>query len=204
MPVDRRARRRADRRAASAAARSSCALPPRKCAGIEIAEHQVGVGHGRLACRRGRSRRARAPRRRSPARHAGCRRHRPGAIEPPPAPRLAMSRLFSAMRWPPTPRPLTSAGSPSTIRQMSVLVPPMSNGIRLSLPEQPRGVDGCRRRRRPGRTARAPAASRAGFGDRRDAAMRLDDQDRARDSRPRRAAVPAAPDSATAPGRHRR
>ena len=45
-----------------------------------------------------------------------------------------MSRLFSAMRWPPMLRSLTSAASPSTIRQMSVLVPPMSNGIRLALP----------------------------------------------------------------------
>ena len=53
------------------------APPPRKLSRVEIAEHQIGVGHGGVRCRRGRSRRGPAPRRRFPARHAGCRRHRP-------------------------------------------------------------------------------------------------------------------------------
>ena len=81
-------------------------------------------------------------------------------------------------RWPATRRPVTRVGWPPTISEMSVLVPPMSNGIRLPSPSSraawtlpatpPAGPD-----------STAPAASRAGLGDRRDAAMRLDDQGRA-------------------------
>ena len=56
-----RPRARSPRRAAS---RSSDIRPPRKKSGIEIAEHEVGVGHRRLACRRGRSRPAPDRRRR--------------------------------------------------------------------------------------------------------------------------------------------
>ena len=53
------------------------------------------------------------------------------AIEPPPAPMLAMSRLLSAIVWPATRRPFARLGRPATISEMSVLVPPISNGIKL-------------------------------------------------------------------------
>ena len=101
---------------------------------IEIAEHEVGVGDGRARCRPGRSRPGRARRRRFPARHAGCRRHRPARSSRRRRRCEAMSRLFSAMRWPAILRSMTSAAWPSTTRQMSVLVPPISNGIRFGSP----------------------------------------------------------------------
>ena len=56
------------------------------------------------------------------------------AIDPPPAPMLAMSRLLSAIVWPATRRAAAKLGRPSTISEMSVLVPPISNGIRLPSP----------------------------------------------------------------------
>src|SRR5260370_39420387 len=54
------------------------------------------------------------------------------AIDPPPAPRLTMSKLGSATRLTPTPRFTANCGSPFTIGAMSVLVPPMSNAIRFT------------------------------------------------------------------------
>ena len=54
-------------------------------------------------------------------------------IDPPPAPRLTMSRLLQRDAMAADAARRDSGGPPPTIRQMSVLVPPMSNGIRLSL-----------------------------------------------------------------------
>ena len=62
--VDRRGRaaRRARRSAASAAPRSSGAAPCRKFVGVDDAEHDVGVGHGRLGAAAAVARRARVRR----------------------------------------------------------------------------------------------------------------------------------------------
>jgi len=56
------------------------------------------------------------------------------ATEPPPAPMLAISRLCRATRWPPIRRSEAMAASPPTTREMSVEVPPMSNGMRSPWP----------------------------------------------------------------------
>ena len=53
---------------------------------VEPAEHQIGVGDGRLACRRGRSRSGPARRRPTPGRPASMPAASMRAIEPPPAP----------------------------------------------------------------------------------------------------------------------
>ena len=63
------------RRAASA---SSASRPPRKYVGVEVAEHDGGVGDGRLRCRRARSRRGRGRRRRSAGRREQAARVDPG------------------------------------------------------------------------------------------------------------------------------
>src|SRR5882757_8416662 len=58
----------------------------------------------------------------------GCRAiQRPGAM-------LAMSRLRSAMRWPASMPSAESEAWPSDISEMSVEVPPMSNGTRSGIP----------------------------------------------------------------------
>ena len=82
--------------------RRSGPRPSASWPGADVAEHDVGVGDGRLRCRRGRSRPARARRRRCAARRAGrppgrgrrcCRRRRRprrcrcsarGSVSPPP------------------------------------------------------------------------------------------------------------------------
>ena len=65
-------------------------LAAEEAVGAEPPEHEIGVGDGRLACRRGRSRPGPAPRPRSAGRRAG-RRASTRAIEPPPVPTSKMS-----------------------------------------------------------------------------------------------------------------
>ena len=81
-------------------------------------------------CRRGRSRRDPAARRRSRGPTCSTPLWSTRAIEPPPAPMLAMSRLCSATRWPAMRRSDAIAASPPTTSEMSVEVPPMSKGMR--------------------------------------------------------------------------
>ena len=101
--------------------------------GIEIAEHDVGVGDGR-----GQSAVAVAGRPGTePALSGPTRKVRPAstlAIEPPPAAMLAISRLRNAMRWPASIPSAESEACPSAINEMSVEVPPMSNGTRSGIP----------------------------------------------------------------------
>ena len=89
-----------------------------------------------------------------------------------------MSRLGSAILWPATARSDETGRSPPRMIEMSVEVPPMSNGIRLPA-----------RRSRAARCAAGDAAGRPGqqrragkphrLGDRRHAAMRQHDVERA-------------------------
>src|ERR1044072_9383203 len=55
------------------------------------------------------------------------------AIEPPPAARLAISGLRSAMRWPARPPSAESVTPPSAISEISVEVPPMSKATRSGM-----------------------------------------------------------------------
>ena len=73
---------------------------------------------------------------------------------------LAMSRLRNAMRWPASVPSAESEARPSEISEMSVLVPPMSNGTRSGMPSR------SAHRRPPemppaGPDSTVPAASRA-------------------------------------------
>ena len=126
--------------------------PPSGAPGAEQAEHQVGVGDGRLGAAvavAGRARAARPP-------SAGPTRSAPPAsrqaIEPPPAPTVWMSSIGSATGRPPTSRRrrLAHARRPA-ITQTSHDVPPMSKHERVGLARRARG---------PGRAGRA--AGRAG------------------------------------------
>ena len=60
---------------------------------VEPAEREVGVGHGRLACRRGRSRRDPGASRRSRGPTVSRPPARTVAIEPPPAPMVRISTI---------------------------------------------------------------------------------------------------------------
>ena len=141
---------------------------------VEIAEHEIGVGDGRAGTALAVTRRSRD----RPGAFRPDMQDTPGstrAIEPPPAPMLAISRLFNAMRWPPILRFMTSAASLSATRLISVEVPPMSNGIRSWYPDQAGGMDAAGNP--AGRSRQhGPRRQPSGLGDRRDAAMRLDDQ----------------------------
>ena len=72
--------------ARSAASRSSRICAPEEEVRVEVAQHQVGVGHGRLASRRDRRRPGRAARPRSRARPGAGEARRPGRCDPPPVP----------------------------------------------------------------------------------------------------------------------
>ena len=154
--------------------------------------------------RPGRSRRARARRRRSAGPTCSTPPASTRAIEPPPAPMLTMSSACSAD--PLAGEPAVGgdwARPPADQRDVGAGAAHVEQD-QVGLADQARARGGCRRRRRPG-----PESTRAGgeahrLGDRRDAAVRLDDQDRAGDSPPRAAASRAGRDSAPAPGRHRR
>ena len=111
-------------------------------------------------CRRGRSRPGRARRRRFAGPTCSTPPASTRAIEPPPAPMLTMSRL-----WQGNPLAGDAARSeaicalPSTTSETSVLVPPMSNGMRLALAEEARRMPAAGDAAgRPESTA--PAASR--------------------------------------------
>ena len=69
--------------------------------GGQVAQHDMGVGHGRLRRRRGRSRPGRDRRRRSAGRRS-ARRPSTLAIEPPPAPIVTMSTIGSGSGHSPT------------------------------------------------------------------------------------------------------
>ena len=189
--------------AASAALRSRRESAAEKVVGIEEAEDEIGVRHRRLDAAVAIAGRAGLRRRRSRVRHAArrcgrrarsSRRRRrcwrcPGSAAP-----RAGRRCAGPTRSPPRRRP------PARCR---CEVPPMSKGMRSPWLEQPGGV-----------LAAGDAAGRAGehaarrqphgLGNGRNAAVRLDDQHRAR-AAPLRAAAPrGASGSAPAPGRHRR
>ena len=90
-----------------------------------------------------------------------------------------MSRLWSAIFSPATARSVARAGSPSTMSEMSVLVPPMSNGMRLpsliSADAEHAAGDPAGRPRQHG-----PGGHAHRLRDRRHAAVRLHDEQRAR------------------------
>ena len=95
---------------------------------------------------------------------------------------LAMSRLRSAMRWPASMPSAESEARPSEISEMSVLVPPMSNGTRSGMSEQIGAAPGAGNAAGRSRQHRARGQPR-GFLDRRHAAMRQDHEQRALESR---------------------
>ena len=193
------AARDARRRRARRPPRSSRASPPRKSVGVEIAEHEVGVGHGGRGAAAAVAGRARAPRRRSPARHAGCRPHRPA--------RSSRRRRRGWRCRGCAARPLSAdrrvAGERAARRPRAARCRCWCRPCRTGSGCRRRAAarrDGCRRRRPPG-----PDSTRAGgephrLGDRGDAAMRLDDQHGRRGSPPSAAARRAGRDSARAPG----
>ncbi len=142
--------------AASDAARSSGRCAAHEGGGIEIAEHDIGVGDGGSLRRHCRSRPGPAPSPRSPARHAACgwrrrwrssRRRRRCWRCRGCAARCAGLRACRR----PTARP-----APSAISEMSVEVPPMSNGTRSGMPSISGAAARRRRCRPPGPTARCP------------------------------------------------
>ena len=171
------------------------ALAAHEGGGIEIAEHDIGVGHGRLPCRPGRSRPAPASRPRFAGRHGRCRRRRREAIEPPPAAMLAMSRLRSAMRSPARPPSADSVdaavGDQRNVGRGAAHVEGDEIGNAEHVGAAPAAGHAARRARQHGRR-REPR----GLLHRRHAAMGEDDEERALEAGFDRAAAPAAPDNA--------
>ena len=163
--------------AASAARRSSARAPAEEVVGVEKAEHQVGVGHGRL--------------RAAPA-VAGGPGLGAGALGPDmqhaagvdPRDRAAagadaddVERLQARRAGRRAAGPRRSGRRRPTTSEMSVLVPPMSNRIRSGWPIRRAAW------RLPATPPAGPGEHAAGgeahrIGDGRDAAVRLDDQDR--------------------------
>ena len=182
--------------------RIECCAAAQEMRGIEIAEHEVGIGHSRLG---------------AAATVAGRAWHGAGALR---ADMQDAAGIDAADR---------SAAGAETDDVQAVQCQPMAADAtaadqrRLAIDDQADVGAGAAHVERdqvvaveqlrgvaaagdatgwPGQHAAGGEAR--GFGDRGDAAVRLDDQDRAGDSRPRPAAAPADADSATAPGRHRR
>ena len=137
-------------------ARRARIAPAEEVLGVDVAEHERGVGDRRLRAAARRSRPGPARRRRS----RGPTRSRPPAstqaIEPPPAPIvLARRRTDRPVMWPVNGSPShvsrVNMSQPSRTRLTSKLVPPVSQTI--ALPSRLRAAytrAGDRRHRRPG------------------------------------------------------
>ena len=183
--------RRAARSAAAARAGSMRDAVAEQRMRIEIAEHDVRVGDRRLQSRPCRSRPARARPRRCPARPRG-RRVRAARCEPPPAPIDCTASIGWRSGRSPVMRSSAISATPSTIRQTSVVVPPMSNvSTRLR--------SSARARRDRGGDAGGRAGHRhhdrplLGGGDRDHAAGRVEHLQPGAERQPRAPAPPGSP-----------